>query len=163
MFTKTLINRLRWLLWFFLVLFSLALFIQSLWSFYHQEITVEWSTANELGTAGFNVLRAESREGPFIQLNDQIIPSSDSPASGGDYEYRDTDVKAGGTYYYILEDVEFNGKTNQHGPVVQQAENQATIYLILSIVLIIISGIFTWVQLRDVKKASNPKKIITDV
>lgn len=155
MFNKSLINRLRWLLWFFLVLFSLTLLIQSLWSFFHQEITVEWSTANELNTAGFNVLRAESRGGPFIQLNDQIISSSDNPVSGGDYEFQDSNVQAGGTYYYILEEVEFNGKTNQHGPVVQQAENQATIYLILSIVLIIISGIFTWIQLRDLKTASN--------
>lgn len=155
MFNKSLINRLRWLLWFFLVLFSLTLLIQSLWSFFHQEITVEWSTANELNTAGFNVLRAESRGGPFIQLNDQIIQSSDNPVSGGDYEFQDSNVQAGGTYYYILEEVEFNGKTNQHGPVVQQAENQATIYLILSIVLIIISGIFTWIQLRDLKTASN--------
>jgi hypothetical protein len=80
-------------------------------------ILVEWSTASELETAGFNLYRSLSPEGPFEKVNQELIPASDSPLTGGSYEYRDTDVRPGKVYYYNLEEVELNGGTNLHGPI----------------------------------------------
>ena len=37
-------------------------------------VTVEWSTASELNTAGFNILRGESESGPFTRLNPKSFP-----------------------------------------------------------------------------------------
>ena len=39
-------------------------------------VRVEWSTETEMNTAGFNLYRGESADGPFdVKVNDQLIPS----------------------------------------------------------------------------------------
>lgn len=80
-------------------------------------IVVQWTTATEINTAGFNVYRAERAEGPYTKLNAQLIPASDA-LTGGKYQYEDTTVVAGQTYYYQLEDVEYGGATARHGPII---------------------------------------------
>ncbi|MBM3128543.1 MAG: hypothetical protein FJ009_07945 [Chloroflexi bacterium] len=80
-------------------------------------IVVQWTTATEINTAGFNVYRAERAEGPYAKLNAQLIPASDA-LIGGKYQYADTTVVAGRTYYYQLEDVEYGGATARHGPII---------------------------------------------
>lgn len=84
-------------------------------------VTVEWSTASELNTAGFNVLRSESPNGPFTRLNAEIIPASPDPLVGGSYVYTDTNVTPGQTYTYQLEEVEFGGGTAPQGTVIVTA------------------------------------------
>ncbi len=86
------------------------------------QVIVEWSTETEINTVGFNLYRAESPEGPFTRVNDQLIPSSPDPLVGGHYVYTDTQVVAGRTYYYELEDVEASGVSTRHGPIVVTAQ-----------------------------------------
>jgi hypothetical protein len=80
-------------------------------------IVVQWETASEINTAGFNLYRSERAEGPYTKVNVQIIPASTDPVLGGKYVYEDTNVVPGRTYYYQLEDVEFSGTTARHGPL----------------------------------------------
>lgn len=80
-------------------------------------IVVQWTTATEINTAGFNVYRGERAEGPYAKLNAQLIAASDA-LIGGKYQYEDTAVVAGQTYYYQLEDVEYGGAAARHGPIV---------------------------------------------
>jgi hypothetical protein len=80
-------------------------------------VTVEWSTASELNTAGFNLSRGDSQTGPFTRLNAEVIPASPDPLVGGSYIYTDTQVVAGQTYYYQLEEVETSGGTSVEGVV----------------------------------------------
>jgi hypothetical protein len=80
-------------------------------------IVVQWTTATEINTAGFNVYRAERAEGPYTKINAQLIPASDA-LIGGKYQYEDTAVVAGRTYYYQLEDVEYGGAAARHGPII---------------------------------------------
>lgn len=80
-------------------------------------VTVEWSTASELNTAGFNLSRGDSQTGPFTRLNAEVIPASPDPLVGGSYVYTDTQVTAGQTYYYQLEEVESNGGSSVQGVV----------------------------------------------
>ncbi len=75
---------------------------------------LDWTTASELNTAGFNLYRSENANGPFIKINAQLIPASPDPLTGGKYEYLDKDVVAGHTYYYQLEDVEVSGASARH-------------------------------------------------
>jgi hypothetical protein len=85
-------------------------------------VIVEWTTESEVDTAGFNIYRSESVEGPYIKINPELIPSSPDPILGGRYIYTDTNVVAGRTYYYKLEDVELGGTTTMHGPIEVVAE-----------------------------------------
>lgn len=80
-------------------------------------ILVEWKTASELNTVGFNLYRGESPDGPFVQLNKEMILASPDPVIGGEYRYLDSDVVFGKTYYYQLEDMEVNGVSTRHGPI----------------------------------------------
>jgi hypothetical protein len=80
-------------------------------------VLVEWATESEVDTAGFNLYRSDSPEGPFIRLNDHLIPASPDPLVGGSYVFTDTDVVAGRTYHYQLEDVELDGTGTRHGPI----------------------------------------------
>lgn len=81
-------------------------------------VRVEWHTETEMNTAGFNLYRGESAEGPFdVKVNEQLIPSSADALTGGDYVYIDKNARAGVTYYYRLEEVERNGATVAYGPI----------------------------------------------
>lgn len=80
-------------------------------------VVVEWTTATEINTGGFNLYRSERAEGPFVKVNAQLIPAAPDPVVGGKYRYEDASVAPGATYYYQLEDVGLSGATARHGPI----------------------------------------------
>ena len=81
-------------------------------------ILVTWETAMELDNVGFNLYRSETEEGPYAQLNEMLIPPQfPGEVMGGYYEWLDTDVQPGATYYYKLEDLDVKGVSTFHGPV----------------------------------------------
>ena len=85
-------------------------------------VLVEWTTETEVETAGFNLYRSESPAGPYVKVNPALIPGASDPLLGGRYVYTDTNVIAGRTYYYKLEDVELDGAITLHGPIEVVAE-----------------------------------------
>ena len=85
-------------------------------------VFVEWTTESEVNVAGFNLYRGESPDGPYVKVNTALIPGASDPLLGGKYVYTDTNVVAGRTYYYKLEDVELGGTTTVHGPIAVVAE-----------------------------------------
>ncbi len=81
-------------------------------------VRVAWETVSEQGNQGFNLLRGTSAEAPERQLNETLIASEAPESSEGySYEWVDTEVQAGTTYYYWLETVDTSGMTNRTGPV----------------------------------------------
>lgn len=78
-----------------------------------QPVVIRWSTETEVNTAGFNVYRALSEEGPWDKLNERLIPGSPDPLRGGSYVYTDTQVIAGVTYWYELEEIELSGQATK--------------------------------------------------
>jgi hypothetical protein len=98
--------------------FLILLFVSLAASGCAAPVRVEWSTETEMNTAGFNLYRGESADGPFdVKVNEQLIPSAADPLTGGKYQYVDKTARAGITYYYRLEEVERNGSTNTFGPI----------------------------------------------
>lgn len=106
-------------------------------------VLVEWSTASELDTVGFNLYRADTPQGPFAQVNSELIPASSEPLTGGDYSYRDSAVQPGKTYYYELEEVQSSGGRDRYGPISVQADSGSAtmLMLILGVVLILLLGV----------------------
>jgi len=82
-----------------------------------QGATITWETASEVDTAGFNLYRSTSPDGPWEKINQQLIPPADDPVSGGSYKFVDKDAETGSTYYYMLEEVELSGGTNRFDPI----------------------------------------------
>lgn len=87
------------------------------------DITIEWTTASELETAGFNIYRGESANGPFEHINPVVIPATGDPLVGAAYSYKDRGVRAGKTYYYNLEEIELDGTTVSLGQIAVVAEH----------------------------------------
>jgi hypothetical protein len=79
-------------------------------------IQLSWETVSEANNAGFNLYRSASPAAPDALL--AFVPSQ-APGStqGASYSFDDTQVSAGQTWYYWLEDVDLNGATSLHGPV----------------------------------------------
>ncbi len=78
---------------------------------------ITWTTAGEIDNEGFNIYRAESENGSYELINDNLIPARGDATTGASYRFIDRDVERGKTYYYKLEDVDTSGNVTQHGPV----------------------------------------------
>jgi hypothetical protein len=104
-------------------------------------VLVEWSTASELDTAGFNLYRAEKPEGPFTRINTELIPASLDPLTGGSYQYEDRQARPGVVYYYQLEGVEYNGSSSRFGPIEVKAANAGNVEVVLAAAFVLASGI----------------------
>ena len=69
-------------------------------------IRVTWVTASETNMLGFFIQRGLAQQGPFTRVSG-LIWANGFPSS---YEYVDSDVEVGPTYYYKLEVLEWSGE-----------------------------------------------------
>lgn len=99
------------------------------------EVIVEWTTATEFNSVGFNLYRSENPVDQYIKINKDIIQSSPDPLTGGTYSYKDRDVQPGRTYYYQLEEIESSGATTRHGPLEVKSIAGGGYELILAFIL----------------------------
>jgi hypothetical protein len=83
-----------------------------------KNIALAWATASEIDNAGFNILRArKDATGNYIdivRLNKKLIPTRGVSHNGISYSRVDSSVVSGNTYYYAIEDIDFNGKGKIH-------------------------------------------------
>ena len=80
-------------------------------------ILIQWGTIWENDLIGFNLYRSSSMNAEKFLLNQPIIPAEGIGGYGGVwYEYTDSSVEIGNTYYYWLEFINVNGVV-MHGPV----------------------------------------------
>lgn len=83
---------------------------------------LRWEARNETGIYGYLVFRAESPDGPFLRVSDEIIhAAADAEADAiGSYTWIDRDVVAGRTYYYTLDVVQNNGQKRRFSGVLSK-------------------------------------------
>jgi hypothetical protein len=116
------------------------------------KVMVQWETASEVNTAGFNLYRADSQAGPYIKVNTALIPASGNQLTGSSYKYEDTGVQPGRVYFYELEDVETTGKATRQAPI-QVAVSGAldplavVAFLLMGAALVGMGG-YAWLRLR---------------
>jgi hypothetical protein len=80
-------------------------------------LVARWETATEMGTLGFNVYRSESSQpSSFRSLNEELIPAQ-GDVVGAHYEWADADVAHGQLYFYLLEEVDDDGRAITYGPI----------------------------------------------
>ena len=73
-------------------------------------IVVRWITDSELNNAGFNILRSETKDGEYTQLNTKLIAGQGTTSERTTYTYSDTSAKPNVVYYYQIQDVSLDGK-----------------------------------------------------
>ncbi len=123
----------------------LVLFIQFL---IPPKIEIKWETGSEFDTAGFNIYRSEDKFGPFEQINRTLIPSLSDAAAGGSYSFIDENVQHSQTYFYHLEDVEFDNATKLHEQISITAPKYSWIGILLAslsvVTGLILIGVYLW-------------------
>ncbi|MFQ6043662.1 MAG: FlgD immunoglobulin-like domain containing protein, partial [Candidatus Poribacteria bacterium] len=75
-------------------------------------ILIRWRTAVEIGNAGWNIYRGSHREGPFQRINPKMI-RADGRTIAREYEWKDSEVRKGQSYFYYLESVDFSGNSER--------------------------------------------------
>jgi hypothetical protein len=81
------------------------------------KVVLQWATESELDSLGFNVLRSESEDGDYEQINGSLIPTVGSTRDGASYEFIDEDTRNRRTYRYKLEEIDIYGTSTMYGPV----------------------------------------------
>ncbi len=81
-------------------------------------VVVEWETASELDTAGFYLYRLREDGTPSAPVTDRFLPGLLTAPQGGVYRLVDAGAVPGGTYTYMLMEVECHGARISHGPYV---------------------------------------------
>lgn len=118
------------------------------WNAYQTvEILVEWSTASEFDVAGFNLYRSTDPDGEFVRITASLLPPSTDPLTGGDYEYLDTMVEPGITYFYNLEEVEITGAVSTFGPIEATASQGGLVEGAAALILLV-AALFLWIAER---------------
>lgn len=72
-------------------------------------VILTWITQSELDNAGFNILRSQTPQGPFIKLNPTLISGAGTTAEPRTYTWTDTTTKPNVIYYYRIEDISLSG------------------------------------------------------
>ena len=72
-------------------------------------IVVRWITESELNNAGFNILRSDTRNGQFAQINTSLIKGQGTTSERTTYAFPDTSAKPNVVYYYQIQDVSLDG------------------------------------------------------
>lgn len=83
-------------------------------------VEVKWTSQSEVSTLAYHLYRGESERGQFSEV--ASLDAQGSSQSPVDYRWVDMDVVPGRTYYYKLADVDYQGNTTYHDPVLVSAD-----------------------------------------
>ncbi len=89
------------------------------------QVVVEWETAAEVDTVGFNLLRKDGGTDAFRLVNDKLLPALLDSPQGGVYRLVDPSAKPGRTYTYQINEVEGSGHGRAYGPFTVTPAKQA--------------------------------------
>lgn len=81
---------------------------------FNKEVLLSWKISAEYNHSGFHVYRSTIEYGNYKKINAELIQKDED----GNYHYADRTAKAGATYFYKLVDVDTDGGTSEHGPLV---------------------------------------------
>ncbi len=77
-------------------------------------VTVQWTTASEIGSVSFDVYRRDN-SGKWVRVNQQPVLASGS-VNGSSYETADAQAKSTGRLVYQLTELEESGTVRTYGP-----------------------------------------------
>jgi hypothetical protein len=85
------------------------------------KITLRWKTESEINNLGFIILRKKMEEELFREINNfhylETLLGKGTTNQATAYTYIDKNIQIGETYLYLLENVDFYGNIEIHGPI----------------------------------------------
>lgn len=91
-------------------------------------VLLRWSTFSETDNMGFHLYRSTARDSSKERLNDHMIDGANTSEVYRDYQFHDTNVQVGKTYFYWLMDVSIKGEETMHGPIAVLTESLPETY-----------------------------------
>ena len=85
-------------------------------------VVVDWETASEVGTAGFNLERWDEGTGQWIRVNPRMVPALFESVAGGSYSVVDDGAQPYAQLTYRLVEVETSGTLRTYGPYATAAQ-----------------------------------------
>jgi hypothetical protein len=101
-------------------------------------VEVIWQAENTIQLVGFNLWRSDSADGPYVQINDTLIPIREDPLEPGQYRYLDRSPHRNSNLFYQVEEIGWQGNRERKLPV--QVQNRWMIKPILVFGIIILMG-----------------------
>lgn len=84
-------------------------------------VRIQWRTESEINNLGFILLKKQGEQGDYREIGsyeyDRSLQGQGTSNYPTDYEFLDSQVQEGETYYYQLLDVDYSGNITTHGPV----------------------------------------------
>lgn len=74
---------------------------------------VQWQTQTEQSNLGWELYRSSEKDGKYTQVNDAKIAGAGTSAEPHTYQFVDENVEAGKTYFYYLENIDFEGRRHR--------------------------------------------------
>jgi len=86
-------------------------------------VLLEWKTESEVENLGFNIYRYSCSDtltpliNNFIQINTEIVKGAGNSSTENTYKYLNVDIFQQKRYWYLLEDISYNGERTKHKPI----------------------------------------------
>jgi hypothetical protein len=80
------------------------------------KVVVNWVTASETNTAGYDVQRLDPSNKKWVKVNNGVVPALFESPNGGTYSVVDESAQVGKSATYRLIELETSGATVVHGP-----------------------------------------------
>jgi hypothetical protein len=74
-------------------------------------VIIRWRTESETNNVGFTIYRSESKDGNYTKI--AFVSGAGNTGMPTDYQFFDTKVEPGKTYFYYLEDIDITGERNK--------------------------------------------------
>jgi len=106
---------------------ALPVVLSALGAIWHPNGTkIFWEAISQQGNLGWNIYRAETKDGKFVKINGELIKGAGTTANPMKYSFIDKDAEKGKVYYYYLEDISFNGEKHRTDPIKSIPLNKIT-------------------------------------
>lgn len=91
-------------------------------------INLGWRTESEANSAGFHIWRSDSEKGTYKRVTTALIASTGRGSSATEYEFVDKNIQDGNKYWYKIEELSTEGKSEFFGPISVQGVPLPTEY-----------------------------------
>lgn len=91
-------------------------------------ILLQWLTESEVNNLGFYIYRSLEENGPYKRIT-ELIPGGGNTPTQQTYSFTDRNVTLGITYWYKLEEVDFDGTRTMHGPITVTLQEEGEVVL----------------------------------
>ena len=77
------------------------------------KVVVEWQTQTEQSNLGWDIYRSSKKDGEYTKVNATKIAGAGTSTEPHTYQFVDENVEASNTYFYYLENIDFEGRRHK--------------------------------------------------